>query len=121
ARIITDTADPAAKIIFGAVIDDKMKDQIKITVVATGFDGKSKSSKVELKSYTPNPFVESENEKESTPASALWGNKKAKIPTIKNIPLQPLVEKRQEKMSEPEKTEEDDLSVPAFIRKKMSN
>ncbi|HNU81317.1 MAG TPA: cell division protein FtsZ [bacterium] len=121
AKVITSAADEDAKIIFGAVIDDKMKDQIKITVVATGFDGKSKSSKVELKSYTPNPFVESENEKESTPASALWGNKKAKIPTIKNIPLQPLVEKRQEKMSEPEKTEEDDLSVPAFIRKKMSN
>lgn len=106
AKVITSAADEDAKIIFGAVIDDKMKDQIKITVVATGFDGKSKSSKVELKSYTPNPFVESENEKESTPASALWGNKKAKIPTIKNIPLQPLVEKRQEKMSEPEKTEE---------------
>ncbi|MDD3285137.1 MAG: cell division protein FtsZ [Patescibacteria group bacterium] len=121
AKVITSAADEDAKIIFGAVIDDKMKDQIKITVVATGFDGKSKSSKVELKSYTPNPFVESENEKESTPASALWGDKKAKMPTIKNIPLQPLVEKRQEKAPEPEKTEEDDLSVPAFIRKKMGN
>ena len=121
AKVITSAADEDAKIIFGAVIDEKMKDQIKITVVATGFDGKSKSGKTELKSYTPNPFVESENEKESSPASALWGDKKAKIPTIKNIPLQPLVEKRVEKAPESEKEEEDDLSVPAFIRKKMGN
>ena len=121
AKVITSAADEDAKIIFGAVIDEKMKDQIKITVVATGFDGKSKSGKTELKSYTPNPFIESENEKESSPASALWGDKKAKIPTIKNIPLQPLVEKRVEKAPEPEKEEEDDLSVPAFIRKKMGN
>jgi len=119
AKVITSAADEDAKIIFGAVIDEKMKDQIKITVVATGFDGKSKGVKTELKTYTPNPFIESENEKETTPASALWGDKKAKIPTIKNIPLKPLVEKRVEKVVEIE-NEEDDLSVPAFIRKKMN-
>ena len=122
AKVITSAADEDAKIIFGAVIDEKMKDQIKITVVATGFDGKSKGVKTELKSYTPNPFIESENEKEAvSPASALWGDKKAKVPTIKNIPLKPLVEKRLEKVPEPELEEEDDLSVPAFIRKKMGN
>lgn len=119
AKVITSAADEDAKIIFGAVIDEKMKDQIKITVVATGFDGKSKSVKTELKNYTPNPFVESENEKETSPASALWGDKKAKVPTIKNIPLKPLIDKRLEKTAEPEEEDEDDLSVPAFIRKKM--
>ncbi len=121
AKVITSAADEDAKIIFGAVIDEKMKDQIKITVVATGFDGKSKGVKTELKSYTPNPFIESENEKDSGPASALWGDKKAKVQTIKNIPLKPLVEKRVEKAPELELEEEDDLSVPAFIRKKMGN
>ncbi|MGE5425711.1 MAG: cell division protein FtsZ [Bacillota bacterium] len=121
AKVITSAADEDAKIIFGAVIDEKMKDQIKITVVATGFDGKSKGVKPELKSYTPNPFIENENEKEApTPASALWGDKKAKVPTIKNIPLKPLVEKRVEKAQEPEDDDDDDLSVPAFIRKKMN-
>ena len=119
AKVITSAADEDAKIIFGAVIDEKMKDQIKITVVATGFDGKCKCVKTELKNYTPNPFVESENEKETSPASALWGDKKAKVPTIKNIPLKPLIDKRLEKTAEPEEEDEDDLSVPAFIRKKM--
>ncbi len=121
AKVITSAADEDAKIIFGAVIDEKMKDQIKITVVATGFDGKSKNTKTELKSYTPNPFIESENEKEVSPASALWGDKKAKVQTIKNIPLKPLIDKRVEKTAEPVSEEEDDLSVPAFIRRKMNN
>jgi len=45
AKVITSAADDEAKIIFGAVIDEKMKDQIKITVVATGFDGHGKNQK----------------------------------------------------------------------------
>lgn len=38
AKIISQAADPDANIIFGATIDETMVDQIKITVVATGFD-----------------------------------------------------------------------------------
>jgi cell division protein FtsZ len=38
AEIIRQTAHPEANIIFGAVIDDSMEDEIHITVIATGFD-----------------------------------------------------------------------------------
>lgn len=38
ARIITEAADPEANIIFGAVVNDSYTGEIKITVVATGFD-----------------------------------------------------------------------------------
>lgn len=39
AKVITESVHPEAKIIFGAVIDDKLKKgEIKITVIATGFD-----------------------------------------------------------------------------------
>ena len=38
AKVITSQADPDAQIIFGAAIDEKVIDQIKVTVVATGFD-----------------------------------------------------------------------------------
>lgn len=38
--IIHDAADSEANIIFGAVLDETMKGQIKITVIATGFDKK---------------------------------------------------------------------------------
>ena len=38
AEIIKGTADPEANIIFGTVIDERMGDEIAITVIATGFD-----------------------------------------------------------------------------------
>lgn len=38
AKVITSQADSDAQIIFGAAIDDKLIDQVKVTVIATGFD-----------------------------------------------------------------------------------
>lgn len=38
AKIISSSADHDANIIFGATIDEQMVDQVKITVIATGFD-----------------------------------------------------------------------------------
>ena len=37
-KIIASAADPDANIIFGATIDENLRDQIRITVIATGFD-----------------------------------------------------------------------------------
>ncbi len=36
--IIHDSADPDANIIFGAVLDERLADEMKITVIATGFE-----------------------------------------------------------------------------------
>jgi len=48
AKIITEAADKDANIIFGAVIDDTMQSEVKITVIATGFDSiKPKARRVE--------------------------------------------------------------------------
>src|SRR5919198_382804 len=38
AEIIAQSADPEANIIFGAVIDPKLENEVKITVIATGFE-----------------------------------------------------------------------------------
>ncbi len=38
AEIVKGTADPEANIIFGTVIDERMGDEVMITVIATGFD-----------------------------------------------------------------------------------
>ncbi len=43
-NIIHDAADPEANIIFGAVLDEKMKGEIKITVIATGFDKRGEAA-----------------------------------------------------------------------------
>jgi cell division protein FtsZ len=39
AKAITEAADPDANIIFGAIIDEAMQGEVKITVIATGFEG----------------------------------------------------------------------------------
>ncbi|KGK88428.1 cell division protein FtsZ [Clostridium sp. HMP27] len=38
AEIVQEAADPDANIIFGAVIDESLKEEIRITVIATGFE-----------------------------------------------------------------------------------
>jgi cell division protein FtsZ len=39
AQMVSESADPDAHIIFGTVIDEAMKGEVKITVIATGFTG----------------------------------------------------------------------------------
>jgi cell division protein FtsZ len=46
ASIIKQTAHPDVNLIFGAVIDEKMGDEVRITVVATGFDSAEPRSRV---------------------------------------------------------------------------
>ncbi len=41
ADIVAEAADPDANIIFGAVIDEKSKGEVRVTVIATGFDQKA--------------------------------------------------------------------------------
>lgn len=38
ADIVAEAADPDANIIFGAVIDESLEDEVRVTVIATGFD-----------------------------------------------------------------------------------
>lgn len=122
AKVITSAADEDAKIIFGAVIDEKMKDEVKISVVATGFDGQPRSSDNDvITSYTPNTFIKNDkpdDDDKPTPRVKETDRNKSKFSVFKNIQVKPLVEK---KVDEPVNTDDDDdLSVPAFIRKKMN-
>jgi len=105
ARVITGSADPNAKIIFGAVVDEDLKDDVKITVIATGF-GKGESRAAARKLSMPAPsFFGSAPESAPSPVSA---------PAPRMTPPPPPTPKA------PEKTkEEEDLEIPAFIRKKM--
>ena len=41
AEIIQSAADQNSNIIFGAVVDDGLGDSVRVTVIATGFDGRS--------------------------------------------------------------------------------
>jgi cell division protein FtsZ len=48
AEVVAAAAHPDANIIFGAVIDDSMMDSIRVTVIATGFDGRRTQAKLAL-------------------------------------------------------------------------
>lgn len=100
--IITKTVDPDADIIFGAVIDDKMIDQIKITLIATKFDeGKLKFFRFKKEEEEKLP------EKEET--SDEYKQLKQKIG------------EQTEEFADEEFLDEDDdseFSIPAFLRKK---
>ena len=108
AKIITQSADPSAKIIFGAVINEEMKDEVKITVVATGFSSRepkgASGALLGRDSYAPSEFISSESGQEER--------------EMKRLPTRRMAKKLFTK--EPEKTaEEEELEIPAFIRKKM--
>lgn len=115
AKIITSSADDDAKIIFGAVIDPRYKDEIKITVVATGFNGKRPIGTPSLsngldRSYSPTPFIEDDQDRH------------AALPTTKGKPSalkMAQAEPASKKPAADEEEEDDELSIPTFIRKKM--
>ena len=44
AQMITQAADPEANIIFGAAFDESLEDEIRVTVIATGFDEAAKEA-----------------------------------------------------------------------------
>jgi cell division protein FtsZ len=115
AKVITSAADEDAKIIFGAVIDEKMKDEIRITVVATGFDGRPHDGKVlGFEGYKPTPLVSEEKKEEPTKKPEEdWSEKKSRLSVFKAAQSKP-AEKKEEK-----KEDDEELSVPAFIRKRM--
>lgn len=53
ADIIYEAVDPNANIIFGAVIDERLQGEIRITVIATGFTGEPQSNAPAAKVITP--------------------------------------------------------------------
>jgi cell division protein FtsZ len=59
AAVITEAADPDANIIFGAVIDESLGDEIRVTVIATGFEQR-RSKRMGLEDLEIKPFVSDE-------------------------------------------------------------
>lgn len=92
AKFITKAVDPEAKIIFGAVIDEEMDEEIKITVIATGFDETYRKTEPIMK--MEEPVFE---------------------PVKKPIFAPRAIEEEIQPVSE----DQDELEIPAFIRKKI--
>lgn len=106
AEIITASCDPEAKVIFGTVIDDRMGDELKVTVVATGFRNiKEKSADRTIQTSSS----QREREFVKQPAQDIEESQ----PGERKL----FTKQREEKVEEEE--EQDELSIPAFIRNRM--
>ncbi|NLT35070.1 MAG: cell division protein FtsZ [Gaiellales bacterium] len=67
AEVVSSAADPDANVIFGAVIDEAMSDQMRVTVIATGFDAdlRRRADSSSAKSAPGKPETEAADEVES--------------------------------------------------------
>lgn len=74
AEIVQQAADPDANIIFGAVINEDLKDEIKITVIATGFVN-DKSNVKKTPSKETDKFPKSIPNQDSSEAAASMSDK----------------------------------------------
>jgi cell division protein FtsZ len=135
AGIITENIDPNAKVIFGAVTDDQIrKGEIQITVVATGFDeDRTKESPVGLitnRVITPSisqsqPQTRFTSQPEVAVAREEEHEEAISFPVRKTEqPVMIIEEKIQPRAITPrndaaELTDDEDLEIPAFIRRKM--
>jgi cell division protein FtsZ len=115
AKVITESIDPEAKIIFGNVRDDKLKkNEIRITVIATGFP-ENTTLKSDATATLAKPF------KSHQPQQNIKPTEKGRIfnsvtdTTKKDIPV---VEEIKPKKETPKIEEDDDWgAIPAFLRR----
>ncbi len=125
AKIITDSIDPDARVIFGAIHDNKLKkNEIKITVIASGFpEGIEKKS---LFSGSANPYVSGTPPREKREINNSFVEREPKkIEVAQTVIEQAPVTKNSNADKEPvaiidltNEIDEDWSAVPAFLRRK---
>jgi cell division protein FtsZ len=99
--LIQEAADDDANIIFGSVIDESMGDDIKVTVIATGFD-RSESKKLDMHQMPAAlPKVETDI---PTVIRNRWESEKL----MKVRPPAP-----------PQEVQTDEYDIPAFLRRRV--
>lgn len=119
AEIIRGLTDPNANIIFGAVIDPSLQDEMRITVIATGFDQqqgqvrRSTSGAVAITPPRPASNHQSSPSTHTTSAPAQSApTQPARPQTTSNTPSQPA-----QRDFAPKQFDREDLDIPAFLRR----
>ena len=105
AAIIKETAHPDVNLIFGAVIDPNMSDELRVTVIATGFDHSSPMQPATLVDRARDP---------QTVAAARPVSRPAEISSQSQRPAQPGPTEFQARV-----LNTDDLDIPAFLRNRQ--
>jgi cell division protein FtsZ len=119
AKIIAEAADADANIIFGATIKNEMKDDIKISVIATGFD-ESRRRLQGFVSRSQSPFIPNQ----SGPTRPTY---QPLSRSNHEFNEEPPMQQQQQSQPNPEVTKKiqhtevdiaDELDIPAFLRNK---
>ncbi len=115
AEIITKEIDPMAKIVFGAVIDESLKDEIKVTLIATSYD------QIGDYGFSLQSLEDMEEDRDlSRPLTE--ETEKGKIYVYKEKQEKEARKKiKGKKEKEQEFNFEDELDIPAFLRKKLKS
>ena len=121
AQLVADAAHPDANIIFGAVIDDALGDEVRVTVIAAGFDGGAPRARVfeSRRSQVREPrvdVVEAEPEPERS-VDLTDPPEPARVPEPARASRR---SERPERPEPPRRTivfdDADDLDVPDFLK-----
>ncbi|HEY0737633.1 MAG TPA: cell division protein FtsZ [Herpetosiphonaceae bacterium] len=104
ADIIARAADPDANIIFGATIDPNMRDEVKITLIATGFDSVPRQTQ-RTRSF-PNVASNVMPSQPPHPQQAAYQQR----------PAQPQQQPQQQRPAPSFNNVSDDLDIPPFLR-----
>jgi cell division protein FtsZ len=114
ADLITRFAHPDATIIFGAVVDDAVGDQVRVTVVAAGFDRLLPSAQPREGRFAK--LLEGRAAGETTAATPVA----APEPVAEPAPLPSILLDEDDdvftKVSETVRIDEDDLDIPDFLK-----
>lgn len=120
AKLVSQAADPAAKIIFGAYHDRRLREnQIKITLIAAGFNGAAPTTSLFSSHGGEKQFFTSKFEKlgEKPPESVIPKENPigAFAPISKSVisQPQPIIEPKKQ-----EKPDDDVWDIPTFLRKR---
>jgi cell division GTPase FtsZ len=130
AAIIKETADPEANIIFGTVIDERMGDEISITVIATGFDATRKretpraTAPAEVAAGVANGrdyLRDLQNERAAAvPVGVEAAASGQQLPGMREAYPAAQSQAPQDPARRPV-TEVEDLDIPAFLRRNQGN
>ncbi len=115
--IISEAAGDEANIIFGAVIDPRLDDEIRVTVIATGFGSGSKAPRPKETAETLGLTIPRMRVKGS--AMDLFGPEK--LSPVGANRISGLSMGEEDVLSQPNQRDDDsdNLEVPAFVRKHM--
>jgi cell division protein FtsZ len=127
ARVITESIDPHAKVIFGAIRDDKLKkNEVRVTVIATGFP---EADGTPHQSHALSAFERADRTEEKAPERGRIFNSigimrqnedmKPEPPVVVREEVKPLPPKEPKPVDpvDEEESEEDGGAVPAFLRR----